>query len=76
MLVGELRVRDRELALQLVGRAGLLEAPSASVSMRETKKLATDATVVGSPPLGDEPLEPAHIGLRDLGVAFAGRRSA
>jgi hypothetical protein len=40
---------------------------SVSVSTRETKKLATDATLPASPP---GPLEPADVGLGHLGIAL------
>ncbi len=49
--VGELGVGDREAALQVVvARRSRPSSRSPSVSMRETKKLATDATLLGSPP--------------------------
>ena len=49
---------------------------SASVSTRETKKLATDATPARVAARLDEPLDPADVRLHHLAVALAARRSA
>jgi len=49
LLVGELGVGDPEAASEVVA-AGRGERRSVSVSTRETKKLATEWTRVGSPP--------------------------
>ena len=65
-LVGELRVGDRDLALELARAARRSAAPlatssscaSAIVSMRLTKKLATEAMRDRSPPLAAQPSSP------------------
>ena len=69
MLVGELRVGDREASLQVLA-TDLREARSASVSTRETKKLATDATFGRVAARLDQPLEPADERLGDGRVAL------
>ena len=77
VLVGEPGVRDRELAANVERLLGPIASSrlSASVSTRETKKLATERTL-RCRHRSREPLEPADVRLQHLGVALRGRRSA
>ena len=75
MLVRELRVGDRELALQVLA-PDLLEAPvGLGVDARDEEARDRDDVRRIAARL-DEPLEPADVRLDDLGVALRARRSA
>ena len=69
MRVGELRVRDRELALE-IGPPGLLEPPVGfGVDARDEEARDRDHAA-GVAAGGDQPLEPAEVRLDDLRVAL------
>ena len=69
-LVGELRVRDRELALQLGGRTDLVEPPVGLGVDARDEEAGDRRDRAGVAAALDEPLEPAQVGLDDLGVAL------
>ena len=70
-LVGELRVGDRELALELVVAADLVEAlVGLGVHARDEERRDADASRARVAAAGDEALDAAHVGLGDLAVAL------